>query len=102
MKTRRAREITQPPYRIAIAEENELMHEGISSVLRRQEEFSICGVAVDKKSTLTIVEEKKPDVLLLSLFLKGADGIDLVKHLAARFPETRVVVTAAGSHELYN
>src|SRR5436190_13728873 len=78
------------------------MREGISSVLRREKNFKICGFAVDKKSTFTLVEEKKPDLLLLSLFLKDADGIDLVKHLAACFPETRGVVTAAGSQELYS
>jgi DNA-binding NarL/FixJ family response regulator len=97
-KTQRA---NNRAYRIAIAEDNELMREGISSVLCRQKKFSICGVAVDKKTTLALIEAKKPDVLLLSLFLRDADGIDLVKHLAARFPETRLVVTAAGSKELY-
>jgi len=90
------------PYRIAIAEDNELMAEGIIAVLRREKGFKICGVAVDRKSTLALVDEKKPDVLLLSLFLKGCDGIDLVKHLAASFPETRIVITAAGSQELYS
>lgn len=89
-------------YRIAIAEDNELMREGITAILHREKGFSICGFAVDKKSTLTLVEEKKPDVLLLSLFLKGADGLDLVKHLAARFRQTQVVITAAGSQELYS
>ena len=85
---------------MAIADDNELMVEGISAVLRRQKGLSVCGFAVDKKSTFALLEEKKPDVLLLSLFVKG-DGIDLVKHVTARFPETRVIVTAAGSQELY-
>lgn len=91
----------QRPYRIAIAEDDELMREGISCVVARENGFKICGFAVDKKSTLALVEGKKPDVLLLSLFLRDCDGMDLVKDVAARFPETRIVVTAAGSQELY-
>jgi DNA-binding NarL/FixJ family response regulator len=77
------------------------MREGISCVVAREKGFKICGVAVDKKSTLALVEGKTPDVLLLSLFLRDCDGMDLVKDIAARFPRTRVVVTAAGSQELY-
>ena len=45
-------------YRIAIAEDDELMREGISCVVAREKGFKICGVAVDKKSTLALVEEK--------------------------------------------
>ena len=96
-----AQQADKRQYRIAIAEDDELMREGISCVVAREKGFKICGVAVDKKSTLALVEEKNPDVLLLSLFLHDCDGMDLVKDLAARFPRTRVVVTAAGSQELY-
>jgi DNA-binding NarL/FixJ family response regulator len=86
----------QRQYRIAIAEDDELMREGISCVIAREKAFKLCGFAVDKKSTLALVEREKPDILLLSLFLRDCDGMDLVKDLAARFPEARIVVTAAG------
>jgi DNA-binding NarL/FixJ family response regulator len=89
------------PYRIAIAEDDELMREGISCVVAREKEFEICGVAVNKKSTLALVGRKKPDALVLNLFLPGCDGIDLVKDLTARFPQTRVVVTATRNQESY-
>jgi DNA-binding NarL/FixJ family response regulator len=77
------------------------MREGISCVLARAKEFKICGVAIDKNSTLALVEQKKPDALLLNLFLKDCDGIDLIKDLAARFPQTRIVVTATRNPEFY-
>jgi DNA-binding NarL/FixJ family response regulator len=101
MKASGAQKADQRQYRIAIAEDNELMREGISCVVARGKGFKICGFAVDKNSTLALVEEKKPDALLLSFFLHDCDGMDLVKDLAARFPQTRVVVTGAGSQELY-
>jgi DNA-binding NarL/FixJ family response regulator len=88
-------------YRIAIAEDDELMREGISCVVAREKEFKICGVAADKKSTPCSGGEKKPDALLLNLFLAGCDGIDLLKDLTARFPQTRVVVTATRNQESY-
>lgn len=101
MTASRVQPAVRRQYRIAIAEDDELMREGISCVVAREKEFKVCGVAADKKSTLALVEGKKPDVLVLSLFLRDCDGIDLVKNLAARFPQTRIVVTAAGDHEFY-
>jgi DNA-binding NarL/FixJ family response regulator len=88
-------------YRVAIADDNELMREGIACVVERDKQFCICGFATDKKGTITLLEEQKPDLLLLNLFLRDADGLDLLKHLVARFPGTRIVVSSAGSQELY-
>lgn len=101
MTADRVQQADKRQYRIAIAEDDELVREGISCVVAREKEFKICGVAADKKSTLALVEEKKPNVLLLSLFLDGGDGVDLVKDIAARFPLTRVVVTATRNQESY-
>ncbi len=77
------------------------MREGISCVVGREKELKVCGVAHDKKSTLALVEKGKPDVLVLNLFLRGCDGIDLVKAIVARFPQTRVILTNTRSQESY-
>ncbi|MBA3351383.1 MAG: response regulator transcription factor [Blastocatellia bacterium] len=101
MNAGEAQSADQRQYRVAIAEDDELTREGISCVVAREKEFKICGVADDKKSTLELMEGKKPDVLLFNLFLDGCDGIDLLKDLAARFPQTRVVVTGTQNQESY-
>jgi len=87
--------------RVAIAEDNEFMREGMAAVLRRQSRLEICGVAADRRSTLKLVEKEKPDVLLLSFLLENCDVIDLIKDIIARFPQTRLIVTAMLSAELY-
>ncbi len=86
---------------IAVAEDDELMREGICFVLTSEKQLKLCGVAADRKSVLELVEKKKPDILLLKLFLHDGDGIDLVKAIAARFPKTAVIVTSVTNPELY-
>ncbi len=63
------------------------MREGISCVVAREKEFTVCGVAVDKKSTLALMEGKKPDVLLLNLFSTVATGSICSKTLLHAFPK---------------
>ena len=77
------------------------MREGMASVLRRDSRFEICGVGCDRRSALTVVEETKPDVLLLSFLLENCDVLDLIKDVTARLPATRIIVTAMLSAELY-
>src|SRR5712692_8288160 len=44
---------------------------------------------------LQLVDEVDPDVILLDLRLPDADGIDLLKTLKARRPETAVIIITA-------
>ena len=88
-------------YRVAVADDSELMREGIACVVEREKQFRVCGFAGDKKGTVALIEREKPDLLLLNLFLRDADGVDLLKGLVARFPAVRIVVSSAGSQELY-
>ena len=92
---------THQQYRIAIANNNELLREGIACVIRREKEFSICGFAGDRKNILALVEQQKPDVLLLEFHIDDFDALDLVKGLTVVSPRTRIVVIGVSSKELY-
>ena len=89
------------PCRILIAENGDLLRAGIVAILAREKSCRVCGIAKDRKSTLALLEQEKPDLLLLSFALNGCDPVDLVKGIAARFPATRIVVINVTNMELY-
>lgn len=88
-------------YRVAIIDDEELRREGIAAIIYREKEFEICGAAADRRSALSLVEIQKPEALVLSLFLRDGDGIDLIKNLAARFPKMRLVVMIDRNPAIY-
>jgi DNA-binding NarL/FixJ family response regulator len=88
-------------WRILIVDDNELVREGIAAVISRQPNFVVCGFASDEKAAAELIERKRPDVVVLELFLRHRDGVYLIKSLKQRFSSVRFVIHAFGSEKIY-
>jgi DNA-binding NarL/FixJ family response regulator len=87
--------------RILVADDSAVAREGIAAIIRRNSRYTLCGSAVDRHMTIELLEQHKPDVLLLELFLGSCDGLFLIKELADRFPETRILVISKQPEEVF-
>jgi DNA-binding NarL/FixJ family response regulator len=88
-------------WRILIVDDNELVREVIAAVISRQPNFVVCGFASDEKTAADLIERKRPDLVVLELFLRHRDGVYLIKSLKQRFPSVRFVIHAFGSEKVY-
>ena len=88
-------------WRILIVDDNELVREGIAAIISRQANFVVCGFASDEKAAAELIERKRPDLVILELFLRHRDGVYLIKSLKHRFPNVRFVIHASGSEKIY-
>jgi DNA-binding NarL/FixJ family response regulator len=64
----------------------------LRAVLEVQRDIEIVGEAGEGRTALADVEQLRPDVLVLDISLPELDGLEVLEELAARAPETRVVV----------
>lgn len=55
--------------------------------------------AATAEDALQVALRVRPDVLLVDINLPGMDGVDLVRELAPRLPETRIVMLTVSSEE---
>ena len=92
MRTVRTAAISPRKPRILVADDSAVAREGIAAIIRRKSRYTLCGSAVDRHMTIQLMEQHKPDVLLIEPFLGTCDGLFLIKELAARFPRTRILV----------
>ena len=76
--------------KIVIAEDHQLMAEGIVSLLDTSVEC--CGIARTLAEATTLLASQKPDVLLLDIALPDGDGIDAIAQLSVASPKTRVLI----------
>ena len=72
---------------IIIADDSAVAREGLVAIIRRDLGYTVCGLAIDERSTRELAEKHQPDLLVIEPFLGHHDGIFLLKELAARFPE---------------
>jgi DNA-binding NarL/FixJ family response regulator len=101
MKTARTAAISSRKPRLLVADNSAVAREGIAAIIRRTSRYTLCGSAIDRRMTIELLEQHKPDVLLLELFLGSCDGLFLIKELADRFPETRILVISKQPEEVF-
>jgi DNA-binding NarL/FixJ family response regulator len=81
--------------RVALAEDNVLLREGISRLVAANADFELAGVAADLPQLLALVREQQPDVVVTDIRMPptGTDeGIKAASWLREHFPKTGVVV----------
>lgn len=82
-------------YRIVLADDQELIREGIAAVVTREAGCTICGCAADAATAFDLVARHRPDLLLIDVFLVGHNGLHLLEDLVARHPGTRILALSA-------
>ncbi len=78
--------------RVAIADDQTLVREGIRHLLELTDEFRVVAEAADGVDTLTMLAAHEVDVLLLDLRMPRMDGIAVLQRLTAG-PPTLVLTT---------
>jgi DNA-binding NarL/FixJ family response regulator len=87
--------------RIVVADDSTVAREGIAAIIRRDLRYVVCGLAADQQTIYEVLETHKPDLLLIEPFLGNQDGIFLLKEIAARFTDTRILVVSRQPEEIY-
>ena len=81
--------------KVALAEDNVLLREGISRLVAANEDFELVGVACDLPQLLALAAERVPDVVVTDIRMPptGTDeGIQAASWLRQHYPRTGVVV----------
>jgi DNA-binding NarL/FixJ family response regulator len=79
------------PIRVALVDDHHLVREGLRLVLTAGG-VDVVGESPTMAGAYQLVDQHRPDVLLLDLSLIDGDGITLLRELRARVPEMPVVI----------
>jgi len=87
------------PIRVALVEDKRLIREGLGEILDRTSGMRCVGTYSSLEDALPALEEKPCDVLLLDIQLPGMSGIEGVRLVRERHPETRVLILTVYDEE---
>ena len=88
---------------ILIADDHDIIREGIKSVLKPYPRYSVCGEASDGEEALELVRKSKPDVLLLDISMPKVSGLDIIDRVKRASDKTKIIIISvhkAGSYVL--
>lgn len=57
--------------------------------------FTIVGEAMDGKVALEVIQELKPDIVILDLVLPTLSGVDILKRISETSPQTQTMVVTS-------
>ncbi|HKD86835.1 MAG TPA: response regulator transcription factor [Terriglobales bacterium] len=87
---------------IVIADDHAVLRESLTALLQSQPDFQVVGSAANGDEALQLVQQHKPQVLVLDLFMPGSDGFEVLRTLErAGSRVSSVVLTGSESRDDY-
>jgi two-component system invasion response regulator UvrY len=87
--------------RLVIADDHELIREGVKKIIRSSPDLRVVGEAADLAQTMALVAQHQPDLVVLDISLPGHDGLDGLAELRQQYPGLRVLMLSMYSEERY-
>ena len=98
--------MTAPPYigpkrKVFVVDDHPIVREGLTLLINREVDLTVCGVAEEMHSALRTIEALKPDILIVDISLNGPDGLDLLKSIRTRDPGLPVLILSMHDEAIY-
>lgn len=90
-----------PVSRVLIVDDHPIVRQGLAQLIAQETDLEVCGEADDPETALTAVEERRPDIAVIDLMLKGTPGFHLIRTLRARHRELPVLVISMHDEAVY-
>ena len=83
---------TERKSHVVVVEDHPVLCDGLKQLISSQPDLACVGVADDISGAKRLVEECKPDLMVLDLRLKAGDALDFIQTLRTECPELKVLV----------
>lgn len=78
--------------KIIIADDHQLIREGIKKVIHKENDLTIIGEAQDGQEVLELLQQEMPHILILDITMPRQNGLDLLKQIHELYPNLPVLI----------
>lgn len=88
--------------KVLIADINMGFCQTLANYINEQEELEVIGIANDGKKAIEIINDKKPDIVLMSLFLPILDGLAVLESINIEYDKkpTFIILSSIGQDKI--
>jgi len=85
---------------VVLADSQQMVRSGLKILLESEPELKIIGEAANGKEACHLVQELKPDILIMDIMMDGLDGIDAARFVSRNYA-TRVIMLSIHAARCY-
>ena len=78
--------------RILIADDHDVVREGLRALLHTQKHWVICDEAVDGREAVEKARQHKPDVVVMDFSMPELNGLEATRQIRKALPRTEVLI----------
>jgi DNA-binding NarL/FixJ family response regulator len=87
--------------RIVLADDQNVVREGIKCLLEAEQDFEVVGEVNDGLAVVPLVEQLRPHIVILDVAIPGLFGLEVTRQVRQRSPQTAVIVLSRYVNEWY-
>ena len=87
--------------RLLLVDDQEIIRQGIKSLLQSQPDFEVVGEAANGKQAISQVEALHPDMVLMDVRMPIMDGIAATKAIIQKFPQVKILILTTFDDDEY-
>jgi DNA-binding NarL/FixJ family response regulator len=80
------------PARILIADDHEVVRQGVRAILQARPDWEICGEAVDGRDAIRLATQLRPDVIVMDITMPNMSGLEASQEIAKLQLPSRVLI----------
>lgn len=85
--------------RLVVVDDHEIVREGLKTILQSEPDFEIVGESGTAEQLIQLVDESRPDVILLDARLPGVNGAEACRRLTISHPDIAVLMISTYSDQ---
>jgi two-component system response regulator NreC len=87
------------PLRILIADDHEVVREGMRTLIEHEPGWQVCGTATNGQEAVETAKQLKPQVVVLDMTMPKLNGLEALRQIKRALPNTEVMVFSAHHSE---
>ena len=80
------------PIRVLIADDHEVVRDGLRMILEAEESFEVVGEAADGVEAVELTGQLQPQVVLMDLRMPRMNGLEAIERIRAEWPLVAIVI----------
>jgi DNA-binding NarL/FixJ family response regulator len=88
--------------KVLITDDHKLFRQGLISLMRTRDDLvTVVGEASSTQEALELVDQHRPDIVLMDIYMPGGDGLQGLRELRQKFPYIAVVILTSSEKDAH-